>query len=100
MSRPSSSTSARTTTPTAPTPSEESATTSGNYRHSATPSPSTRRPDPVHRGFSDQEAPLQGPAASGRAVGGQRARVSAGADGRQDRQGVARGRDVVHPQHI
>src|SRR3954468_11553002 len=56
MSRPSSSTSARTTTPTAPTPSEESATTSGNYRHSATPSPSTRRPDPVHRGFSDQAA--------------------------------------------
>jgi hypothetical protein len=44
MSRRSSSTSARTTTPPAPTPNGKCASTSASYRPSATPSPSTRRP--------------------------------------------------------
>jgi transposase len=51
MSRHSSSTSARTTTPPAPTPSARSASTSANCRPSATRSPSTPLPDRRHWDF-------------------------------------------------
>src|SRR4051794_27873395 len=54
MSRPSSSTSARTTTPAATTPNARPDTTSANCRPSATRSPSTPPPEPPLRRFSDQ----------------------------------------------
>jgi transposase len=53
-SRPSSPTSARTTTPHATTPSARPVTTSANCRPSATRSPSTPQPDPHPGEFSDQ----------------------------------------------